>query len=59
MDNADRQIIYDKQDQLLQVCKKAMEYLRILDEVKDILGVSDYNAIPKAVRQLKDGIDRE
>jgi len=51
--DAHRVLFLDKQYQLLDVAKKAMAYLKILNAAKEALGVSTHEEIPEAIHQLK------
>lgn len=51
--SARKQDRQEKQDQSLDILPKAVRYLDILKDAKRELGVSNYESIPEAIRQLK------
>lgn len=52
-ENKNFDLFNEEQDQILDVLPRSMRYWNILKEAKRELGVSTYEDIPDAIRQLK------
>lgn len=51
--SARKQDRQERQDQTLDITPRTVKHLNILKDAKRELGVSNYESIPEAIRQLK------